>query len=184
MPNAYFAKHFTEEPRQNAIQAPSTRQGPSTGKLKECLPSECTDDELRSAVSQAEALHAMAENISQRLSAQNECDNNMRSAGQNGLENYGASQGSEEGINLSQSVAEGHPTITATADEVASNESGCNERVVGSADTRHSSEVCHYATNTLLLVLQMYCNCKIQPKKKTTNSISQKVVVGLSLVFR
>lgn len=140
VPNAYFAKHFTEEPRQNAIQAPSTRQGPSTGKLKECLPSECTDDELRSAVSQAEVLHAMAENISKRLSAQNECDNNMRSAGQNGLENYGASQGSEEGINLSQSVAEGHPRITATADEVASNESGCNERVVGSADTRHSSE--------------------------------------------
>ena len=144
VPNAYFAKYFTEEAQQDTSQTPSSQQGPSTGK-EECLSSECTDEELMSAASQAEARYAMAGNVGQpfkQLSAEVERGISLRSEGQTALENFTANQGTEDRINISESVA-------------ASNESGRNERVVKRADIRHSSEVCNNTSNILSVKLDM-----------------------------
>ena len=144
VPNAYFAKYFTEEAQQDTSQTPSRQQGPSTGK-EECLSSECTDEELMSAASQAEARYVMAGNVGQpfkQLSAEVERGISLRSEGQTALENFTANQGTEDRINISESVA-------------ASNESGRNERVVKRADIRHSSEVCNNTSNTLSVKLDM-----------------------------
>lgn len=143
VPNAYFAKYFTKEAQQDTSQTPSSQQGPSTGK-EECS-SECTDEELMSAASQAEARYAMAGNVGQpfkQLSAEVERGISLRSEGQTALENSTANQGTEDRINISESVA-------------ASNESGRNERVVKRADIRHSSEVCNNTSNILSVKLDM-----------------------------
>lgn len=143
VPNAYFAKYFTEEAQQDTSQTPSSQQGPSTGK-EECS-SECTDEELMSAASQAEARYVMAGNVGQpfkQLSAEVERGISLRSEGQTALENSTANQGTEDRINISESVA-------------ASNESGRNERVVKRADIRHSSEVCNNTSNILSVKLDM-----------------------------
>ena len=143
VPNAYFAKYFTKEAQQDTSQTPSSQQGPSTGK-EECS-SECTDEELMSAASQAEARYAMAGNVGQpfkQLSAEVERGISLRSEGQTALENFTANQGTEDRTNISESVA-------------ASNESGRNERVVKRADIRHSSEVCNNTSNILSVKLDM-----------------------------
>ena len=143
VPNAYFAKYFTEEAQQDTSQTPSSQQGPSTGK-EECS-SECTDEELMSAASQAEARYVMTGNVGQpfkQLSAEVERGISLRSEGQTVLENFTANQETEDRINISESVA-------------ASNESGRNERVVKRADIRHSSEVCNNTSNTLSVKLDM-----------------------------
>ena len=143
VPNAYFAKYFTKEAQQDTSQTPSSQQGPSTGK-EECS-SECTDEELMSAASQAEARYVMTGNVGQpfkQLSAEVERGISLRSEGQTALENSTANQGTEDRINISESVA-------------ASNESGCNERVVKRADIRRSSEVCNNTSNTLSVKLDM-----------------------------
>ena len=143
VPNAYFAKYFTKEAQQDTSQTPSSQQGPSTGK-EECS-SECTDEELMSAASQAEARYVMTGNVGQpfkQLSAEVERGISLRSEGQTALENSTANQGTEDRINISESVA-------------ASNESGCNERVVKRADIRHSSEVWNNTSNTLSVKLDM-----------------------------
>ena len=143
VPNAYFAKYFTKEAQQDTSQTPSSQQGPSTGK-EECS-SECTDEELMSAASQAEARYAMAGNVGQpfkQLSAEVERGISLRSEGQTALENFTANQGTEDRINISESVA-------------ASSESGRNERVVKRADIRHSSEVCNNTSNILSVKLDM-----------------------------
>lgn len=143
VPNAYFAKYFTKEAQQDTSQTPSSQQGPSTGK-EECS-SECTDEELMSAASQAEARYVMTGNVGQpfkQLSAEVERGISLRSEGQTALENFTANQGTEDRINISESVA-------------ASSESGRNERVVKRADIRHSSEVCNNTSNTLSVKLDM-----------------------------
>ena len=143
VPNAYFAKYFTKEAQQDTSQTPSSQQGPSTGK-EECS-SECTDEELMSAASQAEARYVMAGNVGQpfkQLSAEVERGISLRSEGQTALENSTANQGTEDRINISESVA-------------ASSESGRNERVVKRADIRHSSEVCNNTSNILSVKLDM-----------------------------
>ena len=143
VPNAYFAKYFTKEAQQDTSQTPSSQQGPSTGK-EECS-SECTDEELMSAASQAEARYVMTGNVGQpfkQLSAEVERGISLRSEGQTALENFTANQGTEDRINISESVA-------------ASNESGRNERVVKRADIRHSSEVCNNTSNILSVKLDM-----------------------------
>lgn len=143
VPNAYFAKYFTEEAQQDTSQTPSSQQGPSTGK-EECS-SECTDEELMSAASQAEARYVMTGNVGlpfKQLSAEVERGISLRSEGQTALENFTANQGTEDRINISESVA-------------ASNESGRNERVVKRADIRHSSEVCNNTSNILSVKLDM-----------------------------
>lgn len=143
VPNAYFAKYFTEEAQQDTSQTPSSQQGPSTGK-EECS-SECTDEELMSAASQAEARYVMTGNVGQpfkQLSAEVERGISLRSEGQTALENSTANQGTEDRINISESVA-------------ASSESGRNERVVKRADIRHSSEVCNNTSNILSVKLDM-----------------------------
>lgn len=143
VPNAYFAKYFTKEAQQDTSQTPSSQQGPSTGK-EECS-SECTDEELMSAASQAEARYVMTGNVGQpfkQLSAEVERGISLRSEGQTALENSTANQGTEDRINISESVA-------------ASNESGRNERVVKRADIRHSSEVCNNTSNILSVKLDM-----------------------------
>lgn len=143
VPNAYFAKYFTKEAQQDTSQTPSSQQGPSTGK-EECS-SECTDEELMSAASQAEARYVMTGNVGQpfkQLSAEVERGISLRSEGQTALEKSTANQGTEDRINISESVA-------------ASNESGRNERVVKRADIRHSSEVCNNTSNTLSVKFDM-----------------------------
>ena len=121
VPNAYFAKYVKETPQdssQNTASLPDT----CTSVQQEAHPStECSDEELMSALSQAEELAPTTANTShddaERITEDSQTASNLLSDAHRATENHDVSPPGEEETNLGSSVS-GHEGATLVDEEM------------------------------------------------------------------
>lgn len=108
VPNAYFAKFVNKETQQDSSQ--NTVNQPGTSVKQEAHPiTECTDEELMSALSQAEEHAATTANTShgdaEQISEDSQSASNLLSEAHSATENNNVSPPGGEQTNLDRSVS-------------------------------------------------------------------------------
>lgn len=148
MPNAYFAKFVKNKETQQDCSPNTVSQEGTPIKQEEHVSTECTDEELMSALSQAEELAATAPNTShsdssEQISEESQSVNSLPSDTQHAPEINNASQLGGEGSNLGRSVqGEGTALVYGEMDMESSSQAGSDEQAEESSETGLPAEAC------------------------------------------
>ncbi|XP_078351971.1 uncharacterized protein LOC144636654 isoform X2 [Oculina patagonica] len=166
VPNAYFAKFAKNKETLQDCSPNTVNQEDTPIKQEEHVSSECTDEELMSALSRTEELAATAPNTShsdssEQISEENQSVNSLPSDTQHASESYNTSQSSGEGGNLGRSVQEEDMAQAEESSETGfSAETGEQNSSSGSADHENIASVSEQQT---------WISCTASGEKAITN---------------
>lgn len=148
VPNAYFAKYVNKETQQDSSQDTASQSGTCTSVKLEAHPSaECTDDELMSALSQAEELAETTANTihddAERISEDSQTAGNLLSDAHCETANHDVSPPGEQQTTLGSCVSgdEGATLVDEEMKlELSTSQVASGEGAVESNETSASAE--------------------------------------------